>query len=393
MLFSDEARRARLARRHAIHPDHRVDGTLSATRAMLALHATESPSVHLSVAARSDAPVAEVESALYDDRSVVKQLAMRRTLFAFDRAQLPAVLGSASARVAAQQRASLAKEISRHGVAADGAAWVERARAAVLSRLADGSSLSARQLREELPELHGRTTVRENAPSWEVSAPFAPRVLTLLGAEGLVVRAENDGHWRNSRPLWALTETWLGTQPEPVEPREGYAELVTRWLEVFGPGTEADIVWWFGATKGAVRTALSDVGATTVELGSGETGYVLPGDDRADEPVGPWVALLPVLDPTTMGWKQREFYLDPAYTPYLFDTNGNGGTTAWVDGRIVGCWVQDDDASVRVVPAADLKARDRKRLDVEAERLTAFLDGVTISSVYKSREMKGERLP
>lgn len=120
---------------------------------------------------------------------------------------------------------------------------------------------------------------------------------------------------------------------------------------------------------------------------------MLPGDDRADEPVGPWVALLPVLDPTTMGWKQREFYLDPAYTPYLFDTNGNGGTTAWVDGRIVGCWVQDDDASVRVVPTADLTTRDRKRLDVEAERLTAFLDGVTISSVYKSREMKGERLP
>ena len=58
-------------------------------------------------------------------------------------------------------------------------------------------------------------------------------------------------------------------------------------------------------------------------------GYLLPDDlDDVPEPE-PWAALLPVLDPTTMGWKQRDFYLDPEDKPYLFDTNGNGGTTAW----------------------------------------------------------------
>ena len=76
-------------------------------------------------------------------------------------------------------------------------------------------------------------------------------------------------------------------------------------------------------------------------------GYLLPDDlDDVPEPE-PWAALLPVLDPTTMGWKQREFYLAPDDVPYLFDTNGNGGTTAWWAGRIVGCWVQDDDGVVR----------------------------------------------
>ena len=47
-------------------------------------------------------------------------------------------------------------------------------------------------------------------------------------------------------------------------------------------------------------------------------------------------ALLPVLDATTMGWKHRDFYLDPEHTPYLFDTNGNAGPTVWCDGRIIG---------------------------------------------------------
>jgi hypothetical protein len=31
------------------------------------------------------------------------------------------------------------------------------------------------------------------------------------------------------------------------------ARLVAAYLYGFGPVTEADLVWWFGATKGAMR--------------------------------------------------------------------------------------------------------------------------------------------
>ena len=53
-----------------------------------------------------------------------------------------------------------------------------------------------------------------------------------------------------------------------------------------------------------------------------------PQAQVAQPPPDHWVALLPSLDPTTMGWRGREFYLDPADVLYLFDTNGNAGTTA-----------------------------------------------------------------
>lgn len=393
MRFSDEARRARLARRHALHPDHRLDDPRSVAAQLVALHATEPPTVHLAVAARTHRPaVAAVESALYQERSIVKQLAMRRTLFGFDRDLLPAVLGSAAARVADQQRALIAKDLERHGVAEDGARWIARARTAVLERLAGGDALGAAELRAELPELAGRTTVGPSPRKWEVPTSFAPRLLTLLGAEGLLVRATNAGHWRTSRPAWTLMSTWLGHQPAPLDPRTGYAELVRRWLGTFGPGTAADLVWWLGATKAAVRQALDDVAAVAVELDSGAAGYVLPGDDRPDGPVGEWVALLPVLDPMVMGWKERDFYLDPDLVPYLVDS-GNAGTTAWLDGRVVGCWVQDADARVRVVPSRPLARRDLARLHREAERLTGFLSGVRISSVYKSPQMKAAPPP
>ncbi len=171
---------------------------------------------------------------------------------------------------------------------------------------------------------------------------------------------------------------------------EGYAELVGRWLRTFGPGTSADLQWWLGATGGAVKQALADVEAVEVSLDGGATGWVLPGDVDPEPAVEPWAALLPVLDPTVMGWKERDFYLGP-HAPALFDTNGNAGTTAWWNGRIVGSWTQDAAGVVRVSLLVDVPASARTALDVEAERLTGWLDGVRVGTVYPSPAMKAAR--
>jgi hypothetical protein len=390
--IGDDERRARIARRHALAPAARVADPLSVARALTALHATEPATVYLTIVARTDGlSVADIDHALYEDRSLVKQLAMRRTLFAFPRDLLPAAWGSASARVADQERRRITKDAELGGLADDGEAWLKEAREAVLERLADGAGHSAARLRAELPELEGK--VRLGSGKWAAEVSLAPRVLGILGAEALVVRGRNDGHWRVSRPAWTLMSGWLGERPEPLDPHEGYAELVRRWLRTFGPGTETDIVWWLGATKTAVRRALADVGAVEVSLDGGGTGWVLADDGEPTDPEAPWAALLPVLDPTTMGWKQRDFYLHPDHTPYLFDTNGNAGSTAWWDGRVIGCWVQDEEGVVRVVLREDPGAEARAALDVEAQRLTTFLDGVRVNTVYASQQMRSALLP
>lgn len=389
----DHQRRTRLARRHALAPAHRVGTPEEAAAAVVVLHATEPYGPYLAIAARAaDVTPPDVTAALEERRTLVRQLAMRRTLFVFPRQLLPATLGSASARVAHQQYRLIAKDVVRHGIAEDGEAWLVRAGEAVLARLADGSALSAAQLRQELPELSGRTQAVEGK-KYAVSTPFAPRVLSWLGAQGVIVRGRNNGHWRVSRPQWTSMSAWLGEQPTPSSTEAGYAELVRRWLARFGPGTEADLVWWLGATKGACRRALRDVGAVEVSLDAGATGYLLPDDLDDEPPVEPWAALLPVLDSTTMGWRDRDFYLARAHTPSLFDLNGNAGTTAWVDGRIVGCWVHDDDGAVQVVLCEEVGEDARARLDVEAQRLTGWLDGVRINSVYGSPQMRAARLP
>jgi hypothetical protein len=383
----DSERRSRLARRHALAPTHRVADAEAATRAMTVLHSTEPATVYLSVWARVDGvTVADVGRALYDDRSIVKQLAMRRTLFVFPRDLLPAAWGSASARVATTIGTRLAKEVEAGGIADDGAAWLDEARAAVLEALRGRGAMTAQAIRECVPLLESRLDLAPGK-AYAANVSVAPRVLTQLAVEGELVRGANAGHWRMSKPAWTLMSDWLGDVPPAMKADEGYAEIVGRWLRTFGPGTEADLVWWLGGTKAAVRAALASVSAVEVSLDGGGTGWVLPDDEDPVDDVEPWAALLPVLDPTVMGWKERDFYLG-AHGPHLFDTNGNAGTTAWWDGRIVGCWVQDDEGVVEVRPLEKLPTAARTALDAEAARLTAWLDGVRVSTVYPSTAMK-----
>ena len=130
----------------------------------------------------------------------------------------------------------------------------------MVARLADGSELSAKALREQLPELEGRIDVAVGK-AYGANVAMSPRVLTQLGVEALITRGRNGGHWRISRPQWTSMAAWLGDVPEPWPAAEGWAELVRRWLWTFGPGTAADVQWWLGGTVGIVKQALADVGA------------------------------------------------------------------------------------------------------------------------------------
>lgn len=371
--------------RHGIDPARRLPDSLTATRAMTVLHSTEPASVYLSLLARVEhLSVKDVDAALYDERSLVKQLAMRRTLFVFPRELLAAAWGSASARVARTEWARVAKDVTASGLATDGDAWLTAACDAVLARLTEGP-MSAQQLRELVPEIAGTVSISPGT-KWGGEVPIAPRVLTQLGARGDIVRGPNSGHWRISRPAWTLMSSWLDEVPAALPSREGYAELTRRWLWTFGPAPVGDLQWWLGSTVTAARQALTDVQAVEVAVASGPA-YVLLGDLEPVDPVEPWAALLPVLDPTVMGWKTRDFYLGP-HESQLFDRNGNAGTTAWWDGRVVGGWFQDDAGVVALRLLENVGADGLAALGREAERLTSWLAGVRVSSVYSSPLMR-----
>jgi Winged helix DNA-binding domain len=366
-------RRARLAARHRLAPGRRAGDVVEAADSMVCLHSSDPASVYLSAWARvDDIAVADLDRALYVDRSLVKHLAMRRTLFVFPRQTLALAQAGASNRVAEAERKRLVRDVERAGLHKNGERWLSEASKRVLAVLSDGREATSSELRKEIPLLEGSITYGEGK-SWGGQMPVGPRVLTALSAAGRIVRASNDGAWTISRPRWAATSSWLGEEIEPREERDGVAGLVERWLRTFGPGMVGDLKWWLGSTVAAVRRALADLEAVEVEL-EGQTGYLLPDDLEPTERVDPWAALLPPLDPTTMGWFERDWYLGP-YRPQLFDTSGNAGPTAWWDGRIVGGWRQNDDGEIVLQLLEDVGSEGRAALESEAARLTEWLDG------------------
>jgi hypothetical protein len=375
-------RRARLTRRHRLARGHRAAEVEEATRSMVCLHATDPATVYLSAWARTeDMTRTDMDRALYSGRSLVKHLAMRRTLFVFPRECLADAQAGASNRVAEGERKRLVRDVEKAGLRKDGARWLRDASRQVLARLSHGREATSSELREEIPLLEGAIAYGQGK-SWGGQMPVGPRVLTTLSAAGRIVRASNAGVWTTSRPRWTSMEGWLGERLERRSEADGVAGLVRRWLGAFGPGTEVDIKWWLGSTVTAVRQALAELEAVEVDL-DGRVGYLLPDDLEPEDPVEPWAALLPPLDPTTMGWFERDWYLGP-YKDQLFDSNGNAGPTVWWDGRIVGGWRQGEGGEVVLQMLEDVGADGMEAVQHEAARLTEWLGGTKVLARFPS---------
>lgn len=382
--FTIGERRNRLARRHFLSAGDPPSAT-AVIAGLIGLHATDPATPYLSLWARVPGfATADLEAELYEKRSALRHLAMRRTLWLVIGEDLSMIQSASSDRVADNERRRLAADVRKAGVAADGDRWLDRARTAVLRHLGDNGPATSTELRAALPELAG---TYDPAPGkrWGGTVPLAPRVLTVLSARGEIVRGPNGGSWTVSRPRWATTADWLGNPSEPLPDRQAQAGLTRRWLATFGPATAADIRWWFGTSLTAARRALTDIGAVEVGLeGSpGGAGWALPDDLDPEPDAPPWCALLPGLDATTMGWFQRDWYLGEHRT-HIFDRNGNAGPTAWWNGRVVGGWYQGQGVHVKLQLLEDPGREGRRALQRRAGELTAWLDGVRISPRFPS---------
>lgn len=371
--MSDVERRARLAARHRLAPARRTDDVVAIADGVVALHSSDPVTVYLSATARMREPsLAAVEAALYDDRTLVRHHAMRRTLWVFGRETAPVAHAATTVAVATNERRKLLKVLAAHPDVGDAEGWLASAREQVLAALAADEPRTARELGEAVPSLRLPLEVTAGAPTQGAHT----RVLLVLGFEGELVRARPTGSWINSQFRWARMSRWLPGGLRHDEPATAAAALVGRYLHAFGPATAVDVQWWTGWTARATSAALASSGAVRVALHDGATAWLAPDDLDSVATSEPWVALLPGLDPTVMGWKQRDWYLDPAMTPLLFDRNGNAGPTAWVDGRVVGGWVQRRDGTVAVRLLADVGAEPRAALDAAAESLESLFGPV-----------------
>ena len=351
---------------------------------MVGLHSSDPTSVFLSTWARVDgfAP-SDLEDSLYDRRSLVRMLGMRQTLFVVPRDLAAAMDEAYTKALAAGERNRLVRMLETQGMAKEGKGerWLDRVTSETLDALAVRGDATARELTKDVPELGAKLSFGEGT-TWAGTMGISTRVLFLLASEGRIVRARPLGSWVSGQYRWARTADWLGAPLTQLDHAEACADLLGRYLHTFGPATMADVRWWTGWTVRLAAKTLEALGAEEVALEEG-TGYVLPDDLDPVGEVEPWVALLPGLDPTVMGWKQRGWYLG-GHASALFDRNGNAGPTVWANGRVIGGWTQAEEGEVLVELLDRIDARIRKAVDAERERLRDWLGDVRIRSRFRA---------
>lgn len=337
------------------------------------MHSSDPVTPYLATWARvQDFRIADLERALYEDRTQWRMHAMRRTLWV-----VPAELGpifdvAFSQKVADTERRRLERWLREDGVA-DPAPLLSRLENQVVRALRDHGPLGTRDLGNYVEGLDQRT--RGGSTSLASKIPF------LLACDGSVVRGRPTGSWRSSQYEWVAADDWFGELAQPPEPRVARATFAERWLRAFGPATRTDLKWFTKWTVAELRNAVADIAAVEVELDHlTEPGLVLPDDLDDSPPAEPTVTLLPGLDPTMMGWKQRAWYVDDSRGE-LFDDNGNSGPVVVVDGRAVGGWGQDPSGAVITEKIDDV---DPTLLGATTAALSDWLDGVQVSHRFPS---------
>jgi Winged helix DNA-binding domain len=377
-----QQRRARLALRHHLAPAALAGGPVEVARDLVGLHGTDPASVFLAAAARMrDARVEAIEHALYEERALLRILGMRRTMFVVPVELAPVVQAACTQAIAVRERRRTLQLFEQAGIAADVGTWLKDVEDSTMRALAARGEATAVELAEDEPRLRTQILLAEGK-RYQASQSVSTRILFLLAAEGRIVRARPRGSWTSSQYRWAPIGSWLRGPVAEWPTGAARVELVRRWLAAFGPGTTADLKWWTGWTAGEVKAALGQLATAEVDLDGG-SGLVLADDLEPVEAGEPWVALLPALDPTVMGWAGREWFLGP-HGPALFDRSGNAGPTVWWDGRIVGGWAQRSDGEVVFRLLEDVGAEAEAAVRAAAGRLRQWLGKVRVTPRFRT---------
>ena len=307
-----------------------------------------------------------IERALYDERSVLRLHGFRNTMWVMTPSMASAMFWSTSFKLAQAQTKRLVGLVESNAITDDAGRWVAGGKATLLTELAGRGTATTRELGAACPQYAARLEVQG------ASVSAHSRLMMCLGFDGSIVRTRPQGTWVSSQYVWAPMGRWIGGGLPASDPETAAASVLDAYLRAFGPVTTTDIRWWTGWAAGLARETIAAIGAVSVRIDDGEAWMAADDFGHGNDVPAPWVAFLPSLDPTTMGWKQRGWYLMSADAERLFDRNGNAGPTVWMDGRVVGGWGQAEDGEIRYALFDDEAGARIDEVEAEAHRVATF---------------------
>jgi len=348
--------------RHFLEKRAARDGLQTVVSRICGLHAQVLSSAELAAWVRIDGLDGDaLDTALWQDRTLVKIWAMRWTLHLFSVADFPLYLGAL--RSFSHFRSE--KWLKSIGLTLDDMnALLEGFQVALTSE-----GLTREQLADTLAQHTGRPHLRDKLlGGWgTLLKPGAYQGYLIFGpSSGQNVRFVSPRHW-------------LGDLPT-IDTPSARLETLRRYLYAYGPATPGDFASWWGTTRANARSLFRGLGDELIPVTvDGRDSWALDTDAEALQAIQPGktVRLLPGFDPYTLGLRRDcETALPAAHKGRVFRQQGWISAVVLVGGYAVGIWsyeVKKSRVTIAVQPFQPLSPAIRAGIKQEAARLGAYL--------------------
>jgi hypothetical protein len=330
---------------------------------MCGAHAQVMSAAHLSIGLRLPAVTrSDVESALWDRKTIIKVHGPRGTVHLLPTGDLPMWTGAMSAmpyRSGLSRANRLDEAQTDDVVAAIAEALVER-------------DLTMEELSDEVIRRTPPWAADPVTPDFGGFAPRWRQGLSVAANRGVVCFGPNRG-----RKVTYSSPTRWDSDFRPASREAALKWLVATYLTAYGPATMTDFAKWIGATTGWAADVFRGLGS---EIEETDHGYVVTGDTLWPDAGEETVRLLPYFDPYAVGARPRELAF-PGIAGQRALAGGQAGTfpVLLLNGVISGIWHQrraGRKLSLVVEPFVDLSESARKQLDEQVERVASIMEGV-----------------
>jgi winged helix DNA-binding protein len=359
----------RLARHRLTHADADA-GILDIVRDSGGIQAQVMSAAELSIwARRRDTTRAQIHSALWNTRQIVRTSAMRLTLHLVAADDLPIYI--AAMKTTAFRR--IEYWLGRMGATPP---QVAKMVAAVVEALADGTPRTRQELIASAKKKVGRGMGKWLDHSW---SGVRPAVI-----EGLIVY----GPPRGAEATFVRTDRWLGPQ-QAIDAERAQVLLLRRFLGAFGPATAHDFAKWSGLrtsdAKRLVETAGNDLALVRVD---GAPGLIARDDLEAlarSELDREAVTLLGAFDSFLLAHATKEHLVDARFYKRVYRPQGWISPVVLRGGEIVGVWFPEGTGKAtrldvqlfrRATPAI------RRAIEREGRAMSGFL-GTTCTAAFR----------
>lgn len=353
----------------------RASSPAEVARTLVGVQAQVTSSAALAIALRSKpprgkAPPVDAAARALADRSVVRAWAMRGTLHLFAADDVPTIAAALGRREMWRRPAWL----RWFGVTED---EMERLIDTIGEILDDGTPRTRAELSVEVGARLGEQAGKLLLGSWGSALKIASdhNYLVQSAGEGAGVRFVRASRW---------IAGWRDEDPD-----EALAALVDRYLAVYGPATQKEVLrWWGVAVLSMLKPALEALGDALVDVEvNGVRGFARARDLDAIESTRPTkgsVRLVGGFDPFIVGAGLRDQLLPAKYLKRVSRTAGWISPVVLVDGVAAGVWDAKrsaDGLAVTIEPFRDPSPGRRAAMSRAAHEI-GRAQGLAVSVAY-----------